>query len=90
MVELVNIHFQWFQPILKKWFAIPVNRSVKRIETCDLLDTMNYYLTSRNLWGELIQEKEFIEFLAEEYKVETIANLGVKISSIPLVIEVCI
>ena len=67
---------------------MPLDLQIQPIMAADLIDHMNMYLTTNGLWGTLIEEEKFIEYLVEQYKVETPEHLGVKIVSIPLLIHV--
>ena len=70
------------------YFQNPPNEPVADITTTDILNHFESYLNSNNYWGTRIDGAHFLLSLVRKFKVPRAYNLGVKIGSIPLIIQV--
>ena len=76
------------QPMVYHYFKAPHKEEIPEISTCNILDHLECYFNTRDLWGKKIDGGDFIKSLQEKYKVPNPYHLGLKISSIPLLIQV--
>ena len=77
-------------PIVYDMFKFPTDfEEIPEITTLDILEHLRNYLTKKNKWTERIDLQDFMEYLVEEYDADDAFQLGVRIRSLALGVQVC-
>ena len=77
-------------PIVYQMFKFPTDfEEIPEITTLDILEHLRNYLTKKNKWTERIDLQDFMEYLVEEYDADDAFQLGVRIRSLALGVQVC-
>ena len=77
-------------PIVYQMFKFPTDfEEIPEITTLDILEHLRNYLTKKNKWTERTDLQDFMEYLVEEYDADDAFQLGVRIRSLPLGLQVC-
>jgi hypothetical protein len=77
-------------PIVYQMFKFPTDfEEIPEITTLDILEHLRNYLTKKNKWTERIDLHDFMEYLVEEYDADDAFQLGVRIRSLALGVQVC-
>lgn len=77
-------------PIVYQMFKFPTDfEEIPEITTLDILEHLRNYLTKKNKWTERTDLQDFMEYLVEEYDADDAFQLGVRIRSLPLCLQVC-
>ncbi len=76
-------------PLVYEFFKVPQDKEILEITTADLMEHLRCYLTEKELWTSRgVQVEQFMEFLVEKYAVESPYELGVRLRSMPLTMQV--
>lgn len=76
-------------PMVYEQFTAPQDKDICEIRTAEILDYLRSYLTENNLWTDnKASLEEFLKFMMNKRGLSTPYELGVRIKSLPLAIQV--
>ncbi|CAC5410109.1 unnamed protein product [Mytilus coruscus] len=76
-------------PIIYEYFKFPTDmEEIPAITTVDILEHLRNYLTQNMKWGEKVDLTQFMEYLVPQYDADNAYQLGIRISSVALAIQV--
>lgn len=77
-------------PIIYEYFKFPTDmEEIPVITTVDILEHLRNYLTQNSKWSEKVDLTQFMEYLVPQYEADNAYQLGIRISSVALAIQVC-
>ena len=77
------------QPLVYEFFKMPGDCDVPAVTTHDIYEHLRGYLNEKDLWTDRgVQLEDFMQYLTEQYDVDTPFKLGIRIRSMPLLIGV--
>ncbi|XP_076112450.1 uncharacterized protein LOC143080482 isoform X2 [Mytilus galloprovincialis] len=76
-------------PIIYEYFKFPTDmEDIPAITTVDILEHLRNYLTRNSKWSEKVDLTQFMEYLVPQYEADNAYQLGIRISSVALAIQV--
>ncbi|CAG2195996.1 unnamed protein product [Mytilus edulis] len=76
-------------PIIYEYFKFPTDmEEIPAITTVDILEHLRNYLTQNMKWSEKVDLTQFMEYLVPQYEADNAYQLGIRISSVALAIQV--
>ncbi|VDI46757.1 Hypothetical predicted protein [Mytilus galloprovincialis] len=76
-------------PIIYQMFKFPTDiEEIPEITTLDVLEHLRNYLTKKQKWTDRIDLQDFMEYLVDQYDAEDAFQLGVRIRSLVLGVQV--
>lgn len=76
------------QPTIREYFNLPPGSPVLEISSPEVIEHLRDYVNKNNLWTTPVDLKNFLEYLQEEYGTDTPYELGVRMKSLPLAMQV--
>ncbi|XP_067652769.1 uncharacterized protein [Haliotis asinina] len=74
-------------PVVYDMFKFPCDEEIPEITTMDLLEHLRDYLSKNNKWMERVEMEPVMSYLVEAYNFETAYQLGIRIRSLPLAVQ---
>lgn len=76
-------------PLVYENFFVPPNKEICEIETADVLEYLRCFLTENDLWtNHKVTIEDFLKYMMEKRGFSTPYELGVRLKSLPLGIQV--
>ncbi|CAG2213980.1 unnamed protein product [Mytilus edulis] len=76
-------------PIIYEYFKFPTDmEEIPAITTVDILEHLRNYLTQNMKWSEKVDLTQFMEYLVPQYEADNAYQLGIRISSVALAIQI--
>ena len=76
------------QPFVYQFFKVPLDADVCEITTADVIECLRNYLTTNNLWTTKIEVEKFLLYVMNMRGLSSPYELGLRISSPALCIQV--
>ncbi len=75
-------------PLVYEFFKFPQESDIPELTTADILNEVRDCLTTKDLWKGRLELNVFMEYLTEKRSLATPYELGLRITSMPLCIQV--
>ena len=75
-------------PLIFDFFKFPADSEICEITTADVIDDLKQYLTEKNAWTAQLNLEELLKFMTEKRSLDNPYELGLRIKSPPLAIQV--
>ena len=76
------------QPLVYLFFKVPLDSDICEITTADVIEYLRNYLSANNLWTTRIEVDKFMEYMMGKRGLSSPYDLGLRISSPALAIQV--
>ncbi|XP_046338389.2 protein NO VEIN-like isoform X3 [Haliotis rufescens] len=74
-------------PVVYDMFKFPCDEEIPDITTMDMLEHLRDYLSKNNKWMERVEMEPVMTYLMEAYNFNTAYQLGIRIRSLPLAVQ---
>jgi hypothetical protein len=75
-------------PLIYDFFKFPPDAEICEITTADVIEYLREFLTEKNAWTTALNLEELLKFMVEKRGLENPYELGLRIKSPPLAIQV--
>lgn len=76
-------------PVIYQMFKFPTDmEEIPEITTMDVLEHLRNYLTEKQMWMARVDLEDFMEYLVDKYEADNAFQLGVRIRSLVLGVQV--
>lgn len=75
-------------PLVYQFFKVPLDADVCEMTTADVIEHIRVYLTANSLWTTRIELDKFLQYLMEARGLSSPYELGLRITSPALAIQV--
>ena len=75
-------------PLIFDYFKFPADADICEITTADVIEDLRNYLTAKNAWTAQLNLEELLKFMMEKRGLDNPYELGLRIKSPPLAIQV--
>lgn len=75
-------------PLIYEFFKFPPDAEMCELTTADVIEYLREYLTEKNAWTAPLNLEELLKFMVEKRGLENAYELGLRIKSPALAIQV--